>query len=67
MDGHLYVASEHTGEILQYDLSTGIFLGVFSSLPKETFHPMSILFVDNFMLVSSYSPGRIRKFDAITG
>ena len=66
-DGNLYVASSGTREILQYDGTTGEFLGVFASR-GGTFIPIGTVFGDDGNLyVSTVSSSFVLRFDGKTG
>jgi WD40 repeat protein len=68
-NGNLFVSSL-TGEILEYDGSTGSFLGAFVDATGNgggPIDPYGIVFHDGSLFVASFFPDEVREFDATTG
>ena len=63
-NGNLFVSSSSSGEVLQYDGTTGASLGVFSSVNGA----QSLAFgPDGNLYVTSTSSNNIQRFDGVTG
>ncbi|MEQ1936340.1 MAG: hypothetical protein ABL962_20990, partial [Fimbriimonadaceae bacterium] len=67
-DGHVYVSSRDSDNVLKYDKTTGAFLGVFASLPDMTF-PADLTFRGGLLYVSNFNPvsSYVARFNAVTG
>jgi WD40 repeat protein len=66
-DGNLYVASGDTNEILQYDGTTGSFIGVFAS-GNGLSSPRGLTFgPDGSLYVSNFGGGSVLRFNGTTG
>jgi|GEM_PF-2558794 len=68
-NGNLFVASL-TGEVLEYDGTTGGFVGVFvdtSGNGGGPIDPYGLVFHAGSLFVASFYPDEVREFDATTG
>jgi len=68
-NGNLFVAS-FRGELLEYDATTGVFVGVFVDATGNgggAMDPYGLLFHGGSLFVTSYFPDEVKEFDAATG
>jgi WD40 repeat protein len=68
-NGNLFVASA-TGELLEYDGTTGAFIGVFVDTTGNgggALDPYGLLFHGGSLFVASFFPSEVKQFDATTG
>ena len=66
-DGHLYVSSEDTAQVLRYNGTTGAFIDVFASGGGLT-QPRGLVFgPDSHLYVSSSGSSQILRYDGTTG
>lgn len=68
-DGNLYVASFNTNEVLQYNGTTGSFLGVFVKAGSDGLSlPRDLVFgPDDNLYVSSFGSGDVFRYNGMTG
>ena len=69
-NGNLFVSSGGTGEILQYNGTTGAFVNVFIDAGGNgggPLDPYGIAFHDGFLYVASFFPSEVREFNASSG
>lgn len=67
-DGHLYVSSFATGEILRFNGLTGSPMGVFVPGGNGNLeHPERLLFVGDDLWVTDFTGGAVRRYEAHTG
>jgi sugar lactone lactonase YvrE len=69
-DGNLYVASGFTSEILEYDGTTGAFVGVFVDSGGNgggAVTPFGIAFHEGDLYVASYFNNEVKRFNGTTG
>lgn len=67
--GNLFVASG-SGEVLEYDGTTGSFVGVFVDTTGNTggpIDPYGLVFHQGGLFVASFFPSEVKEFDATTG
>ncbi len=68
-DGNLFVASS-SGEVLEYDGTTGVFIGVFVDATGNGGGPMDpygLVSRGGSLFVASFFPNEVKQFDATTG
>ena len=66
-NGNLFVASNGSNNVLEYDGLTGTYVGVFATRPNWGW-PAEINFRDGLLYVSDFrSSGTVSRFDALTG
>jgi sugar lactone lactonase YvrE len=68
-NGNLFVASGN-GEVLEYDGTTGSFVGVFVDTAGNeggAIDPYGIVFEQGGLFVASFFPSEVKEFDATTG
>jgi sugar lactone lactonase YvrE len=68
-NGNLFVASV-SGTVLEYDGTTGAFIGVFVDATGNgggAMDPYGLLFHGGSLFVASYFPDEVKQFDALTG
>jgi WD40 repeat protein len=68
-NGNLFVANA-TGEVLEYDGTTGVFVGVFVDVTGNgggPVDPYGLLFHGGSLFVASFFPDEVKQFDASTG
>ncbi len=68
-NGNLFVASA-TGELLEYDGTTGVSIGVFVDAAGNgggAMDPYGLVFHGGSLFVASFFPSEVKQFDAITG
>ena len=68
-DGNLFVASA-TGEVLEYDGTTGAFIGVFVDTTGNgggAMDPYGLAFHGGSLFVASFFPDEVKQFDATAG
>jgi hypothetical protein len=64
-DGNVYVSSQNTGQILEYNGTTGASIGVFATLPLDSGYsatPAHLQFYNSSLFVSDYGGGKIESF-----
>jgi DNA-binding beta-propeller fold protein YncE len=69
-NGNLFVANATTGELFEYDGTTGAFIGVFVDATGNGGGPMDpygLLFHGGSLFVASFFPDEVKQFDAVTG
>jgi hypothetical protein len=68
-NGNLFVAS-FSGEVLEYDATTGAFVGIFVNATGNgggVMDPYGLLFHGGSLFIASYFPDEVKQFDAATG
>jgi streptogramin lyase len=68
-DGHLYVSSRDTDEVLRYDGTTGVFLDFFVANESGGLnHPTNLTFgPDGNLYVNGYENDQVLRYDGTTG
>lgn len=69
-NGNLFVASGFTGEILQYNRTTGAFVNVFVNSAGNgggAMDPYGITFRNGNLYVASFFPNEVKRFNGTTG